>query len=69
MIVIGGKHSANTTRLKELSLKHLDDVFHIENKNELQKKWFKNKKIVGITAGASTPQFVIDDVVQVIKMF
>jgi len=69
MIVIGGKHSANTTRLKELSMKYLDSVYHIENKDELQKKWFKNKKTVGITAGASTPQFVIDEVIATVKKF
>ncbi len=67
MIVIGGKHSANTTRLKELSEKYSKKVFHIENKYELDKNWFKDVKNVGITAGASTPDFVINEVIKKIE--
>ncbi len=67
MIVIGGKHSANTKRLKEICEKIQPDTYHIENEKELEKKWFDNKKTVGITAGASTPSTIIDNVLKAIK--
>ncbi len=67
MIVIGGKHSANTTRLAQLSKKILKDTYHIENEKEIEENWFKNKKKVGITAGASTPDYVIEKVIKKIR--
>ncbi len=67
MIVIGGKHSANTRRLYELSKEILKDVYHIENEKDLNLEWLKNKKKVGITAGASTPDYIIKGVVEKIR--
>ena len=63
MIVIGGKNSANTTRLYEICKKHKPS-YHIEIPEEVDLKWFRGLKNIGITAGASTP---IDQVEQVIK--
>ena len=59
MIVIGGHNSANTCRLLELCLRNKKLAFQIEDETELKKKWFKNCKKVGITAGASTPPWMI----------
>ncbi len=67
MIVVGGKHSANTKRLYEISKSIQPDTFHIQSKDELNFSSFKNKKRVGITAGASTPQKIIKEVVNEIK--
>jgi 4-hydroxy-3-methylbut-2-enyl diphosphate reductase len=64
MVIIGGHNSANTRRLFELSKGILKDVYHIETEKELRSRWFKNKKIIGISAGASTPERVIDAVVK-----
>ena len=67
MIVIGGKHSANTKRLYEICKVVNSDTFHIENKSELKADWFTDTEVVGITAGASTPDNVIKEVVQEIE--
>ncbi|MFN3966830.1 MAG: 4-hydroxy-3-methylbut-2-enyl diphosphate reductase [Endomicrobiia bacterium] len=66
MLVIGGKNSGNTTRLKEISSKYVK-TYHIESKDEIKKAWFKNTKRIGITAGASTPEWVIKDVIEYLK--
>lgn len=63
MIVIGGKNSSNTGKLAQLSEAQKIPTYHIETASELQKEWFKNAKKVGIAAGASTAQFLIDEVV------
>ena len=62
MIVIGGKISANTTRLAEICRTYCDHVYHIETAEELDPTWFSPTSEVGITAGASTPQYQIDEV-------
>ena len=63
MLVIGGKNSANTTRLAELCAEQTT-THHLETASELQDAWFENKKIIGITAGASTPDWIIKEVYQ-----
>ena len=63
MIVIGGKNSANTTRLAELCLKKNKHTYHIETVNEINDNWFnKGINTIGITAGASTPDRLIEEV-------
>lgn len=68
MIVVGSKKSANTTHLAEI-LKDITKTIHIENDEELQEfeDFIKNAQNISITAGASTPQNVIDMVIQRIK--
>lgn len=68
MIVVGSKKSANTTHLAEI-LKNCTNTIHIENDSELDeyKDLFKNTEKIGITAGASTPQNVINNVINRIK--
>lgn len=68
MIVIGGKNSSNTTSLAK-TLKRFIKTYHIETKEDLRKKWFKNKNKVGITAGASTPDWIIKEVIGEIKKY
>ncbi|WP_110953129.1 bifunctional 4-hydroxy-3-methylbut-2-enyl diphosphate reductase/30S ribosomal protein S1 [Anaerosinus massiliensis] len=62
MLVIGGKNSANTTRLAELCTKTGTVTYHIETVKELKESWFVDVKRVGITAGASTPDWIIKEV-------
>ncbi len=67
MIVIGGKDSSNTRKLYELCSEHCENTFCVENAKELKKyinkgKIPETKKLVGITAGASTPDSVIKEV-------
>jgi len=69
VIVIGGKNSANTKRLWQICRESGVDSFHIERELELNEKWFKGKKYVGITSGASTPDSMVKRVGERIKKF
>jgi len=69
MIIIGGKNSSNTKQLFEISRANCSDSYLIENELELEKKWFKNKKKCGISAGASTPDWIIEKIMNKIKEF
>lgn len=66
MIVVGGKNSGNTRRLYEICRTYAK-TFHIETAKEIKPVWFKNAKTVGLTAGASTPDWIIKDVENKIK--
>ncbi len=61
MIVIGGKNSANTTRLAQLCSDNCN-TSHIETADALRDDWFDKIKKIGITAGASTPDWIIKEV-------
>lgn len=67
MVVIGGFNSANTRRLAELCAEIQPRTHHIETEEELDPVWFDNCKTVGVTAGASTPKWLIDRVVERLK--
>ncbi len=64
MIVIGGRNSGNTRRLYELCCAECPNTYHIESASELQPDWFMNCETVAVTAGASTPQSQIDEVLR-----
>jgi len=68
VIVVGGFHSSNTKNLAGIC-SSIRKTHHIEKAADLKKDWFKGKKVVGITAGASTPPEVIEEVVQKVKLF
>ena len=61
MLVIGGKNSANTTRLAQLCAAKCQ-TYHIETASEIQPGWFDKIEKIGITAGASTPDWIIKEV-------
>jgi len=61
MLVIGGKNSANTTRLAQLCNEYCL-TYHIETAAELRDEWFDKIEKIGITAGASTPDWIIKEV-------
>lgn len=67
MIIIGGKNSSNTKQLYLISKQICLDSYHIENESELKKEWFKDKNLCGISAGASTPDWIIKNVSNKIK--
>ena len=66
MIVIGGKNSSNTTKLKEIC-SEVVETYHIETSDYLKEEWFEGKEKVGITAGASTPDYLIVEVIRKIN--
>jgi (E)-4-hydroxy-3-methyl-but-2-enyl pyrophosphate reductase len=69
MIVVGGHNSANTNRLTKLCKRLRTPTYHIETAKELRRGWFKGKKRVGVTAGTSTPEWLIQEVVEGIKKY
>lgn len=68
MIVIGGKNSSNTKQLHSIAKEYCRDSYHIESQDDLQPEWFVGKDFCGISAGASTPDWIIEDVIAATKM-
>ncbi len=67
MIIIGGKNSSNTNKLFEIAQENCKNVKFIENKNELEMDELKSSKKIGIMAGASTPKFIINEIIEKIN--
>ena len=67
MIIIGSRTSANTKRLYELSKTLNKHSYWIQSKEQIKHIWFKNVKNVGITAGASTPDYTINEITKHIE--
>ena len=67
MVVVGGKNSANTTQLAHLCASIPIRTYHIETAEEIDRQWFEHVGRVGITAGASTPDWIIEEVKERIK--
>ena len=63
MLVIGGYNSANTTRLARICSDIQPRTHHIETADEIDPAWFVGATSVGVTAGASTPHWIIEQVV------
>ena len=68
MIVVGGQHSSNTKKLTEICQKYVP-TYQVEKAHDLQFCWFQNKLKVGVTAGASTPDWIIKEVVKQMEEF
>jgi 4-hydroxy-3-methylbut-2-enyl diphosphate reductase len=67
MFVVGGKNSANTTQLARLCKSLSVPTYHIETSSEIKEHWVRKVKKIGITAGASTPEWIIKEVIERIK--
>lgn len=68
MVVVGGKNSSNTNKLVEICNHYNNNnTYHVEVAEELNISELKQYELIGITAGASTPKWVIDDVINFIK--
>ncbi len=63
MLIIGGRNSSNTTRLYEICKFHCLRSYHIERVEEIDPQWFSDCRVVGVTAGASTPDNQIEPVI------
>jgi len=64
MLVIGGFNSANTRRLAEVCSEIQMNTHHVETVEQLSPEWFVGVESVGVTAGASTPKWLIDEVLE-----
>ncbi|MCE5330404.1 4-hydroxy-3-methylbut-2-enyl diphosphate reductase [bacterium] len=69
MIIVGGKNSANTTHLAEISKNIQARTYHIESADDLEREWFKNLKLAGISGGSSTPHEDINEIREIIESF
>jgi len=67
MVVIGGKNSSNTKELHSISKDNCNDSYLVEGPDDLIASWFDDKKECGVSAGASTPDWIIKQVIQQIK--
>ena len=67
MLVVGGFNSANTRRLAEVCAEIQPRTHHIETASEIDPSWFAGVERVGVTAGASTPKWIIDEVMAMIE--
>jgi 4-hydroxy-3-methylbut-2-enyl diphosphate reductase len=64
LLVVGSNNSSNSNRLREVGEQAKIPSYLIENANDLQDQWFVNKPKVGVTAGASAPEILIDQVLE-----
>lgn len=64
MLVVGGHNSANTSRLARLCREAGTRTYHVETAEELDRRWFRGVERVGVTAGSSTPEWIIQEVVK-----
>lgn len=62
MIIVGGKNSSNTKKLYEVALNGCKNVLHIQTKDDLDLPFVKSFENIGIMAGASTPDYIVDDI-------
>jgi len=69
MLVIGGFNSANTTRLAIICRELQENTHHLETADDVEPDWFENVSSVGITAGASTPGWLIEQVVNRVEEY
>ncbi len=67
MLVIGGKHSSNTQKLYKICKEHCKETYHVETQSDLPDNILYSGKTIGITAGASTPSWIIKEVIH--KMY
>lgn len=68
MVVVGGKNSANTSRLVQICRETSTITYHLETAAELEPDWFESAGVVGVTAGASTPEWLLNEVVDQIRL-
>ncbi|PRR75234.1 bifunctional 4-hydroxy-3-methylbut-2-enyl diphosphate reductase/30S ribosomal protein S1 [Clostridium thermopalmarium] len=63
MIIIGGHHSSNTAKLYEICKENCKNTIHVENSSEIPEEVIKSSKNIGVTAGASTPDWIIKEAI------
>jgi 4-hydroxy-3-methylbut-2-enyl diphosphate reductase len=64
LLVVGGRNSANTSRLEELCRSICPRTHHVETADEIDGRWFRQGMRVGVVAGASTPDWLVETIVE-----
>lgn len=67
LLVVGSKNSSNSNRLRELAEKESVSAYLIDNKNDINLEWFSGKHNAGVTAGASAPEYLVQQVVSFLQ--
>ncbi|QEY25571.1 4-hydroxy-3-methylbut-2-enyl diphosphate reductase [Neisseria zalophi] len=67
VIVVGSPNSSNSNRLREVAALRGVDAYMVDNAGYLQREWFENKSRVGVTAGASAPEVLVQEVIETIQ--
>jgi 4-hydroxy-3-methylbut-2-enyl diphosphate reductase len=67
VIVVGSPTSSNSNRLREVAQKVGTESYMVDNAQELQDQWFEGKQRIGVTAGASAPEVLVQEVIDRIK--
>jgi 4-hydroxy-3-methylbut-2-enyl diphosphate reductase len=68
VIVVGGRSSNNTRELVQTCTRYCDSVHHVETDRDVRGEWFDGVEVVGLTAGTSTPDEIIDRVEASIRL-
>ena len=69
ILVVGSQNSSNSTRLMEISQKKGVPAYLIDNASEIKEEWIDGKKSIGLTAGASAPEVLVEEVLEKLKQW
>ncbi|MGF1483592.1 MAG: 4-hydroxy-3-methylbut-2-enyl diphosphate reductase [Opitutales bacterium] len=69
LVVVGAHNSSNSNRLREVGASNGLDAYLVEHPRELRREWFRDRIRIGLTAGASTPRSLIDEVIEALRAF
>ncbi len=69
ILVVGSQNSSNSTRLMEISQKKGVPAYLIDNVTEIKRQWLQGKRNIGVTAGASAPEVLVEEVVEKLKQW
>ena len=67
ILVVGSKNSSNSNRLKEIAKNHQIEGYLIDGAEDIQQQWLNNKKCIGVTAGASAPELLVQQVINFLQ--
>ena len=63
VLVVGSANSSNSNRLREIAAKHSIDAYLIDGADYLQPEWLEGKQSIGVTAGASAPEVLVQELI------
>ncbi len=69
VLVVGSPNSSNSNRLRELAERCGSEAYLVDSAADIQKTWLNNKKSIGVTAGASAPEVLVQDVIATLESF
>lgn len=67
VLVVGSPNSSNSNRLREIAAKHGREAYLIDNASQIETSWLQGKRMVGVTAGASAPEVLVQEVITALK--